>query len=147
MSKRARPTSYSRGRALNRRIKKSCSALSTFQLRNGAQTLTTGRHNDRFTPCSHSHRVPSLYSVRTSHSRTQRTWRNWSLLVQIVRFTCPRRRTFSNATFASLQKGASCWRLISASRHSRCRCECLSNQHVFVWTVATPMDSLSPSVH
>ena len=77
--------------------------------------------------------TPRPFALLSSHiafTNPQRTWRHWSLLVQIVRFTCPRRRTFSNATFASLQKGASCWRLISASRHSRC--ECLSNQHVFV---------------
>jgi hypothetical protein len=132
----ARPTSYSRGRALrNRRIKKSCSALSTFDI-SAKKWCTDTPHGQAKRPFhtmfTLRHRVPSLYSVRTSHSRTQRTWRNWSLLVQIVRFTCPRRRTFSNATFASLQKGASCWRLITASRHSRCRCECLSNQHVFV---------------
>ena len=134
MSKSARPTSYSRGRALrNRRIKTSCSALSTFDI-SAKKWCTDTPHGQAKRPFHTMFTLtPRPFALLSSHiafTNPQRTWRHWSLLVQIVRFTCPRRRTFSNATFASLQRGASCWRLISASRHSRC--ECLSNQHVFV---------------
>ena len=130
-------TEYSRGRAFrNRRIKTSYSALSTFQLRNGAQTLPTGRYSkttDRFTPCSgvHTHTV-SLRSTQFEHRIHEPT----AYLATLV-FIGSNRKVYMPSKMDIFQRylrkftrGASCWRLISASRHSRC--ECLSNQHVFV---------------